>query len=290
MFKGIITAIITPFREGKIDFESLAKIIDYQADNEIKAIIVGGSTGEGLLLSTEMKLQLFEKAIEFNQGRMKIIASTGTPSTTETLALSQKAEALGADALLIISPWYVKPSQESLFQHFKTVHEGTNLPIIIYNHPGRCGVDITPETVGKLSELPRIVGFKDSSSDLSRVPAIRSIANSRMKLFAGNDDTAPGYLALGGAGIICVASNVVPSAYVQLFHAWEKGDLAAFQKHCDILYPLVCATNLETNPAPIKYAVHLLGLCSTESLLPYVPLKETTRSAIKNALKELGLR
>lgn len=290
MFKGIITAIITPFREGKIDFEALAKIINYQADNRIEAIVVGGSTGEGLLLNHNQKKELLRQAIEFNQGRMKIIASAGTPSTSESITLSNEAQDMGADGILVISPWYVKPSQESLYTHFKAIHDATNLPIIIYNHPGRCIVDITPETAKRLSDLPRITAFKDSSLDVSRLPAIKLISNPKMKCFSGDDPTAPAYLALGGDGVICVGSNVAPQEYVNLFKAWEKVDLAEFARLRDLLYPLAHAANLETNPAPIKYAAHLLGLCGTESLLPYVDLQVATKSALQEALTGLGLK
>lgn len=290
MLKGIITAIITPFREGKIDFKALSKIINYQADNKIEAIVVGGSTGEGLLLSYEQKIELLEKSIELNQGRMKIIANTGTPSTEESIQLSKRAQDLSADGLLVISPWYVKPNQESLYQHFKAIHDATNLPIIIYNHPGRCIVDITPETAKRLSDLPRITAFKDSSVDVSRLPAIKLISNPKMKCFSGDDPTAPGYLALGGDGIICVGSNVAPQEYVNLYKAWERGDLSEFARLRDLLYPLARATNLETNPAPIKYAAYLLGLCGTESLLPYVDLQEATKKALQEALTGLGLK
>jgi len=290
MFKGIITAIITPFREGKIDFESLSKIINYQSDNGIEALVVGGSTGEGLLLSYEQKIELLKKSMKLNQGRMKIIASTGSPSTSESIKLSKEAQELGADGLLVISPWYVKPNQESLYTHFKAIHDSTNLPITIYNHPGRCIVDITPETAKRLSDLPRITAFKDSSLDVSRLSAIKLISNPKMKCFSGDDPSAPAYLALGGDGIICVGSNVAPQAYINLYKAWERGDLPEFARLRDALYPLARATNLETNPAPVKYATYLLGLCGTESLLPFVDLQDSTKKALQDALEGLGLK
>ena len=289
MFQGIITAIITPFREGKIDFNALEKIIDYQTDAGIEAIVVAGSTGEGVLLPESQKLELIEAAIKLARGRLKIIASTGSPSTQDTIRLSQKAEALGADGLLVISPWYVKPNQESLYQHFKAVHDATSIPMIIYNHPGRCSVDISPEMAGRLSQLPRLLGFKDSSTDLSRVQSIKALSHPRMKLFSGDDPTAPGYLALGGDGIFCVASNIAPMDYVRIYAAWNCGDLKEFAQMRDLLYPLARATNLESNPAPVKYAAQLLGLCENESLLPFVDLQESTKAAIREAIVFLNL-
>ncbi|MEB3702617.1 4-hydroxy-tetrahydrodipicolinate synthase [Candidatus Bealeia paramacronuclearis] len=290
MLHGIITAIITPFREGNIDWSALEKIINYQSDAGIHALVVAGSTGEGLLLTEEQKISVIQNSLKFAKGRLKIIASTGSPSTQDAVTLSQKAQDLGVDGILVISPWYVKPNQESLYQHFKTIHDATSVPMIVYNHPGRCIVDISYSTAARLSELAHLSGFKDSSTDVARLQNIKSIANPKLKFFSGDDPTAPGYLALGGDGIICVGSNVAPREYITLYDAWAQRDLKKFTQMRDLLSPLAIATNLETNPAPIKYAASLLGLCQNEWILPYVDLQESTKTAIRKALELLALK
>ncbi|MBS0271709.1 MAG: 4-hydroxy-tetrahydrodipicolinate synthase [Proteobacteria bacterium] len=289
MFHGIYTAIITPFRNGEVDEKSLEELVELQIAAGVQGIVTCGTTGEALLLSWEEQKQILEMCVSLCKDRCQLIASTGHPSTTETITLTRQAKDLGADGALVITPWYVKPSQESLYEHYKKISETVDLPIIIYNNPTRTGVDMSFDTLMRLASCKNIQGYKDSASCVQRISQLKQYLGSRLSLLAGNDDPFAAHLGMGGDGGILVASNVIPELCVELMKAWTEGDLPLFRATWEKIFPLLSVLALESNPAPIKYAMHLVHGISDESRLPFSPLKTSTKEAIEIALNTLGL-
>ncbi len=289
MFQGIYTAIITPFREGKVDEKKLEELVSFQIEAGIQGIVPCGTTGESLFLSYEEQRRIFEICANVCKGKIQLIAGTGAPSTDETIMLTRQAHKVGADGALIISPWYVKPSQESLYHHYKKVSEAVDLPIIVYNNPTRTGADVSVETLVRLAAFKNIQGYKDCSSCLQRISELKRQLGNRLSLFSGNDDLCAAHLGMGGDGQIAVASNVVPDLFVTLMKAWREGNLPLFKATWANAWPLLSAMSLGSNPAPIKYAMALVHSMSNESRLPFAPLNISTQEAIEVALQDLGL-
>jgi 4-hydroxy-tetrahydrodipicolinate synthase len=292
LFQGSITALATPFagtEAERVDLEAFDALIERQIAAGTSALVPCGTTGESPTLSPEDHTLIVQRCVRTVKGRVPVIAGTGSNSTRETIARSREASALGADALLIVTPYYNKPTQEGLYAHYKAVHDATNLPILIYNIPGRCIVDMTPDTCARLAALPRIAGMKDATNDLARPGALRARIAKPFALLSGEDATVPAFLAMGGHGCISVTSNVAPALCVQMHAAWTRGDLEAFGALRDRLAPLHRALFLETSPAPLKYALSRIGLCSEAVRLPLVPPGPATRRAVDEALDFAGL-
>ncbi|HVY13084.1 MAG TPA: 4-hydroxy-tetrahydrodipicolinate synthase [Alphaproteobacteria bacterium] len=286
---GSITAIVTPFRNGEVDEKAFEKLVEWQIKEGSHGLVVCGTTGESPTLTYEEEDRLFEIAIRLAKGRVPIIAGTGSNDTAVAVERTQKAQQLGADYALLVSPYYNKPTQEGLYQHFKAIHDSTTIPIVLYNIPGRCVVDISPQTMARLAALPRIIGVKDATGDLARVQRTRQDCGEDFIQLSGNDDTAGAFLAMGGHGCISVASNLAPALYAAMQNAWRDGKRAEFENLRDRLDPLNRVLFIESNPAPVKYALSLLGLCSEELRLPLVPCLPATRQQVQEVIEKLGL-
>jgi 4-hydroxy-tetrahydrodipicolinate synthase len=285
MFQGAYTAIITPFRNGKVDEKKLEELVTFQVEAGIQGIVACGTTGESLYLSSAEKKRIIEICARICKDKARVIAGTGALSVDETITQTREAQKAGATEALIITPWYIKPSQESLYHYYKKVSENVDLPIALYNNPTRTGVEMSVETVLKLAALKNIHGIKDASPTLQRVSEIKQSLGDRFNLLAGNDDTLAAYLALGGDGGICVASNVAPSLFVTLLKAWKENDLVTFKALWEKIYPLASILSL----ARIKYAMALVYGVSIDSRLPFAPLNATEQEIVEKALQSLGL-
>ncbi|MBX9786515.1 MAG: 4-hydroxy-tetrahydrodipicolinate synthase [Alphaproteobacteria bacterium] len=289
MFQDVYTAIITPFQNGKVDEKKLEELVSYQIEAGVKGVVPCGSTGEYLFLTPEEKIRIIEICANLCKGKAEVIAGTGAVSTEETISQTQRAQKAGATAALIISPWYVKPSQEGLYLHYKKISQKVELPIIIYNNPARTAVDMSLETLLRLMECPTIQGYKDSSSNFVMISELKQQLGDRLSLLAGNDEPLAAFLAMGGDGGILPVANVAPTHFVELMESWRTGNLSAFKAQWKKVFPLLIALTLERNPAPLKYAMTLVYDVSPENRLPYAPLLESTKKAIEDALENLGL-
>ena len=288
-FSGSIVALVTPFHQGKVDLSSLQELVGWHCQQGTQAIVVCGSTGEANLLTSAEREQIIFHAIEAASDRLPIIVGCGSASTQEAVLMAKQAEELKAQAILVVSPYYVKPSQAGLYQHFHTIHESVHLPIIIYNNPGRSIVDQSLDLICQLAELPRIVALKDSSSDLSRPTLLKNRLDDRLSLLAGDDPITGAYLAQGGDGSISVTANVAPALCQQMIEAWQNYDVPRFQDLNQKLMILNQALGCETNPCPIKYAVSALGKIRHELRLPLLPINSENRAKIDQVLQHLGL-
>ena len=289
MFKGSNTALITPFRNGAVDEKALAEIVDWQIREGTHGLVPVGTTGESPTLDYDEHKKVIEITIEVAAGRVPVIAGTGSNSTAEAIELSLHAEKAGASGLLIVTPYYNKPTQEGLYQHFKAINDAVKTPIVIYNIPGRSVVDMSVATMARLYQLDNIVGVKDATANLARVSLQRQAMGSDFCQLSGEDATALGFMAHGGHGCISVASNVAPRLCSQFQEACMKGDFKTALALQDKLMPLFDAMFVETNPGPVKYAVSRLGLCTEESRLPMVPVSEETKRVVDAAMAGAGL-
>ena len=289
MFKGSNTALITPFRNGAVDEKALADIVEWQIREGTHGLVPVGTTGESPTLDYDEHKRVIEITIEVAAGRVPVIAGTGSNSTAEAIELSQHAEKAGANGLLIVTPYYNKPTQEGLYQHFKAINDAADIPIVIYNIPGRSVVDMSVETMARLFELNNIVGVKDATANLARVSQQRAAMGPDFCQLSGEDATALGFMAHGGHGCISVASNVAPRLCAEFQNACLKGDYAAALALQDRLMPLHECLFVETNPGPVKYAMARLGFCLPEARLPMVPVSEETKRIVDAALASVGL-
>ncbi len=289
MLKGVYTAIITPFAGGKVDEKKLAELVNFQIEAGMKGVVPCGTTGEFITLSDPEQHQIIATCVKVCKGRAQLIVGTGAITTEQTIRQSQYAQKAGADAVLVMTPWYVKPSQESLYQHFKMINDAIDIPIVVYNNPTRTGVDISFDTLVSLASFKNIRGYKESGLGLQRISALKCQLGDKVSLLAGNDDPFAAHLAMGGHGGFMVASNVAPHLFVNLMKAWETNDLISFNAQWIAMYPFLAALALETNPAPIKFAMALVHGVSLETRLPFAPLKLSTQEAIEKALEHLGL-
>ncbi|MDP3371362.1 MAG: 4-hydroxy-tetrahydrodipicolinate synthase [Candidatus Paracaedibacteraceae bacterium] len=287
MLKGSIVALITPFRSNIIDVEALKQLLEWHISAGTNGIVVCGTTGEAAMLTTEERNLIISIAVSVLKGKVPVIVGCGTASTMQTLAFMQEAEILGADATLVVAPYYVKPSQEGIIQHFKLLHDNTRLPIIVYNNPGRVGVNIEIETVIRLCALPRVLGFKDSHNDATRMVALRQQVGHGMSLFSGEDTVVAAHMLYGADGAISVLGNVVPELFKCMMDAWTLNDIQTFTHITHVLYPLCTALCLESNPCTIKYAVSKLGYCTADVRLPLMGIREETKQRIDAAFAKL---
>ncbi|MBS0270182.1 MAG: 4-hydroxy-tetrahydrodipicolinate synthase [Proteobacteria bacterium] len=289
MFKGSITALITPFRNGKVDEAAFTRFIDWQIREGTHGLVPVGTTGESPTLDHDEHKRVIELAVEAAKKRVPVIAGTGSNSTDEAVELSQYAEKVGADAVLIVTPYYNKPSQEGLYQHFKAINDAINIPIVIYNIPGRSVVDMSVATMARCYELKNIVGVKDATANLARPSQTRAALGPEFCQLSGEDATALAFMAHGGAGCISVASNVAPRLCAEFQNACMAGDFKKALALQDRLMPLHEVLFIETNPAPVKYAVSRLGFGTADMRLPMVPVSEASRRAIDAVLLRLDL-
>jgi 4-hydroxy-tetrahydrodipicolinate synthase len=289
MFKGSLTALITPFKNGKLDEDALARFVDWQITEGSHGLVPTGTTGESPTLDFDEHKRVVEITIDAARGRIPVMAGTGSNSTAEAIELSTHAEEAGATGLLIVTPYYNKPTQEGLYQHFKAINDAVNIPIFIYNIPPRSIVDMSVATMARLSELKNIAGVKDATANLARVSQQRAAMGPDFLQFSGEDATALAFMAHGGHGCISVVSNIAPRLCAEFQTACLRGDFKTALTLQDRLMPLHDAMFCETNPGPVKYAASRLGLCSAEMRLPMVPLTDGARKTVDDALAKAGL-
>jgi 4-hydroxy-tetrahydrodipicolinate synthase len=289
MFKGSLVALITPFRNGKVDETAFQEHVAWQVGQGTHGLVPCGTTGESPALHDGEARRVIALCVEVAKGRAPVIAGTGTNSTEHTIALTRQAKEAGADAALIVCPYYNKPTQEGLYQHFKAVHDAVDMPIVIYNIPGRSAVDMSNATMARLAKLPNIVGVKDATNDLARPLKMRVEIGDGFALLSGEDATAVAYLAQGGDGCISVTANVAPRLCSEMHEAWQKGAIATVRQINERLIPLHDALFVETSPAPVKYAASLLGRCTAEVRQPLWQTTPETQEKVQRAMRGAGL-
>lgn len=290
MFKGSIVAIVTPFKNDELDEKTLRKLIEFQIKNNTKGIVPCGTTGESPTLSYEEHNRVIEVTIEQVRGRVPVIAGTGSNSTKEAILLTKHAAKAGADASLQVSPYYNRPTQRGLYEHFKAIAGEVDIPIILYNIATRTGVNIEPETIAKLArDCKNIVGVKEASGSLDQMARIKLLCGPKFALISGDDSLTLPLLSIGGVGVISVVANIVPQDVADLIDEFEKGNIKKAEMMHYKLLPLVKAMFIETSPAPVKTAMGLLGLCSSELRLPLCTLAKENQEKLANALKDYGL-
>lgn len=290
MFKGSMVAIVTPFRDNKVDEKKLRDLIEFQIKNQTSGIVPCGTTGESATLSFEEHDHVIEVSIDQVKKRVPVIAGTGSNSTEEAIMLTKHAAKAGADASLQVSPYYNRPTQIGLYEHFKAVAESVDIPIILYNIASRTGVNIEPETIAKLaSDCKNIVGVKEASGNLDQMSRIKQSCPKGFDLISGDDSLTLPLLSIGGTGIISVVANIVPRDVADLIFAFEKGNIKKAQEIHYKLLPLIKAVFIETNPIPVKTAMGLLGMCEPDLRLPMCAMSPENLEKLKKALKDYGL-
>ncbi len=290
MFQGSIVALVTPMQaEGQVDANALRQLVEHHIRNHTDALVIMGTTGESATLNQQEHCEVLRIAVEQAEQRIPIIAGTGANSTVEAIELSKCAKQVGAQASLSVTPYYNKPTQEGLFQHFKTIAEAVELPMILYNVPGRTGCDMQPATVARLAKLHHIIGIKDASADLSRVRLQRRLCGEDFLLFSGNDDTALDFVLLGGNGVISVTANVAPQAMHDMIAAALNGERHIAEEIDASLYDLHKNLFIEPNPIPVKWAVHSQGHIGNAIRLPLMLLAEEHRAAVRTAMQTAGV-
>jgi 4-hydroxy-tetrahydrodipicolinate synthase len=288
-FSGSYTAIITPFRDGKVDAAALQDFVAWQIREGSSGVVPCGTTGESPTLSHDEHKRVVELSVEAAAGKAPVIAGAGSNSTAEAIDLMRHAERAGADAALVVCPYYNRPTQEGLYQHYKAIHDATGLPIVIYNIPGRTGVDMSIETMRRLAELPRIVGVKDATGDLARPLRMRLAAGPDFAQLSGEDITVLPFLVQGGVGCISTLGNVAPGLVAEMHAAWRSGDIPAATRLNERLAPLADSLFAETNPTPVKYAVSLLGRCEPTVRPPLLLPSEPVKRRIEEAMRQAGV-
>ncbi len=289
MFKGSMPALVTPFRDGEVDFETLRALVEWHVAEGSSGLVPVGTTGESPTLSHEEHEQVIEAVVDAAAGRLPVIAGAGSNNTTEAMRFMRHAEAVGADAALVVTPYYNKPTQAGMIAHFRMVHDCCELPIIIYNIPGRSVVDMLPATMAELAKLPRIIGVKDATGDVVRVSEQRALCGAAFVQLSGEDPSALGFNAHGGVGCISVTANVAPRLCAEFQAATLAGDYATALEYQDRLMPLHRAIFIEPGLAGAKYALARLGQCNEEMRMPLVPVTEPTREAIDAAMRHAGI-
>lgn len=289
MFRGSLPALVTPFKDGAVDYAALEALVEWHVAEGSHGLVPVGTTGESPTLTHEEHEQVIEAVVKAAAGRIPVIAGAGSNNTTEALRFMRHAESVGAAAALVVTPYYNKPTQAGLIAHFRAVHDCCNLPIIIYNIPGRSVVDMMPDTMGELAALPRIIGVKDATGKIERVSMQRETCGTDFIQLSGEDATALGFNAHGGVGCISVTANVAPRLCAEFQEATLAGDYARALEYQDRLMPLHTAIFLEPGLAGAKYGLSRLGLCSEEVRLPLLTVTEKTRGAIDAAMRHAGL-
>jgi len=289
MFKGSIVAIITPFKDGKIDEEAYRELIDFQIANGTSAIVPCGTTGESATLNVEEHCRVIDIAVEAVNKRVPVIAGTGGNCTYEAIELTEHAKKAGADATLQVTPYYNKPTQEGLYQHYKAIAQSVPFPQVLYNVPGRTSVNMLPETVARLAALPEIVAIKEASGNIGQMAEILKLVGDKITLLSGDDNLTLPILAIGGKGVISVIANLVPRKTAEMVQAWEDGHLEKAREMFFDLMPLCQAMFYETNPVPVKTAVGLMGKCTGEMRLPLVSMSPGNLDRLQKVLQDYDL-
>ena len=288
LFKGAIPALVTPFRNGEVDEKAFVALVERQIAAGVHGLVPVGTTGETATLSHEEHRRVVELCVQTAAGRVPVIAGAGSNSTDEAIDLSRFAKTVGADGVLVVSPYYNRPSQEGIYQHFKAINDAVQIPILLYNVPSRTGSDMSNDTVARLAKLPNIVGIKDATGDLSRPSLMRLDCPEDFVLLSGDDPNALGYMAHGGHGCISVTCNVAPETFAGFMNDCMAGNWSAALDKQDQLIRLHKALFLDASPAPTKFAMASLGLCTEDVRLPVTPCAEAVRPAILAALHEAG--
>lgn len=289
LFKGVITALITPLRDGNVDEAAFERLLERQIAAGVHGVVPVGTTGESATLHTEEHKRLVELCVERAAGRIRVIAGAGAAATQKAIELTRHAKAVGADGALVVTPYYNRPSQEGLALHFEAIAEAVELPLLLYNVPARTGVDLANETVARIARHPNVVGIKDATGDVARASWMRANIEGPFDLISGDDSSYLGYAAHGGHGVISVTGNVAPEAMVALYDAISAGDLEAARGWQDRLIGLHKALFLDNSPSPAKYALSRLQLCGEEVRLPLAPTRAEVQPAIERAMAEAGL-
>jgi 4-hydroxy-tetrahydrodipicolinate synthase len=289
LFRGVFPALVTPFRDGAVDEDAFVALVERQIAGGVHGLVPVGTTGESTTLSHQEHRRVVELCVETARGRVPVIAGAGSNSTAEAIELVRHAKQVGADAALVVAPYYNRPSQEGIYAHYKAITEAVQLPIVLYNVPTRTVVDISNDTVARLARLPNVVGIKDASGDLARASIQRLECGEGWCLLSGNDDTGLGYVAHGGHGCISVTCNVAPEACAQMYNDALSGQWKGALYGQDRLIRLHKALFADASPAPTKFALAQLGLCSEEARLPITPASEAARAQVLAAMKEAGV-
>ena len=290
MISGSVVAIVTPFKNGKVDEATLKDLVEFQIQNGTTGIVPCGTTGESPTLTTEEHERVIEIVIEAARGRVPVIAGTGSNATAEAVALTKHAAKAGANAALVVSPYYNRPTQTGLYYHFKAIAESVKIPIILYNIAGRTGVNIEPVTIARLAkDFKNIIGVKEASGSLDQMQTIKDLCPTSFLLISGDDALTLPILSIGGVGVISVAANIIPQDVANMISFFKKGNLAQAQSLHYKMLPLFKSLFIETNPIPIKIAMGMMGLCADELRLPLCPMSDENFLKLKNALSTYGL-
>jgi 4-hydroxy-tetrahydrodipicolinate synthase len=289
MFKGSIVAIVTPFSNGKVDEKTLGDLIEWHIKQGTNAIVPCGTTGESAALDYKEHYRVIKLTVEAVKHRVPVIAGTGANWTDETIMITKEAKKSGADAALLVTPYYNKPTQEGLYRHYKAIAEAVKIPIVLYNVPGRTAVNMLPSTVARLAEIKNIVAIKEATGDMKQVSEVIRLCGDRITVLSGDDFTTIPLLALGGKGVISVSANVAPKAVSDMCALWEKGDFNGARKLHYWLEPLNAAMFIETNPIPVKTALAMMKKIKEEFRLPLCEMSSANRDKLKKVLKDLKL-
>ncbi|MBU5456111.1 4-hydroxy-tetrahydrodipicolinate synthase [Caproiciproducens sp. MSJ-32] len=290
LFRGSGVAIVTPFKNNKVNFEKLEELINWHIENSTDAIIVCGTTGESATMSKDEKKEVLRFAVEKAAGKIPIIAGTGSNNTADAIEMSKFAESIKADGLLLVTPYYNKTTQKGLIKHFTAIADEVNIPIILYNVPGRTGVNILPETVASLEKHPNIRGIKEASGNISQVAEIARLCSDNFYIYSGNDDQIVAVLSLGGCGVISVAANILPKEIHDLVFSFLEGKVNEARKLQLRMNSLINSLFIEVNPIPIKTAMNLIGMDAGELRLPLVEMEEKNKSILIKNLLDMGFR
>jgi len=289
-FHGVLTALITPFDDKfKVDFDVYEKMIKFQMHNGVSGLVSCGTTAESPCLSYEEQLESMRRCVNLSAGKVSVIAGVGSNNTEKVCHLAKEAEKIGVDALLVIAPYYNRPSPDGLVEHYKSISASVSIPIILYNHPGRTGVDIKTDTIERLSNIKNVIGIKDVSGDVNRPLEVRRKIGEDFLQFSGDDISNLSFYANGGHGAISVASNIVPKEMVAIYNFAKENNFEDALKAHSKFYDLYQGLSCETNPVPVKYSAELMGFCKSKVRLPLVELSSSNKSKVKNILSELNL-
>lgn len=288
MFKGSIVAIVTPFKNGKVDEKALGDLIEWHISEGTNAIVPCGTTGEASTLDYDEHYRVIEITVSIAKGKVPVIAGTGANSTDETIMITQKAKEIGADGALLVTPYYNKPTQEGLYQHYKKVAETVDIPLVLYNVPSRTGINLLPQTVARLAEIKNIVGIKEATGNMRQVSEVIRLCGKRITVLSGDDFTTLTLLALGGKGAISVSANVAPRDASAMHKAWEEGNIKEARRLHFKLEPLNEAMFIETNPLPVKTALSMMGKIQEEFRLPLCVMSTANKEKLKKILINQG--
>lgn len=289
LFKGAATALITPFKDGKIDYVAMGKLVEWQINQDIDALVVCGTTGEASALSTLEKTQLTKFVVDLADGRLPVIAGSGSNNTADALELSAEMQAAGADGLLVVTPYYNKCTESGLISHYEKIADCVSIPIIMYSVPSRTGVNIGPTAVAILSEHPNIAAIKEASGNISQICQIASYIDDGFDVYSGNDDQTVPIMSLGGIGCISTVSNIIPARFSHMIHEWLDGNCTAAGREQVALKSLIDALFAEVNPIPVKSALNMMRMCNLEYRLPLCAPSNKTQYHVYDALQEFGL-